>query len=174
MKLILSISLMLLITSCSSLSKNMTKSGDFVIKNGNHKDISWDEDLKFDRYSWYHEWTLLLDVMMAEVDKNSSFYNWFSRSEKGLLNRCSDAYITMSYHLDPDRISQKMFLAEMQKLGYEKIITPRFSKAMELHPDHESQSLQLYKSYVLCRERVPSMKLAKTVTLPSFSQVKIK
>ena len=139
MKRIISISLILLMASCSSLTKNMTKQGEFSIRSGYHKDISWDDSLTFDRYSWYHEWTLHLDVMMAKVDKNSPFYSWFSRSEKGLMNRCQDAYVTMSYHLDPDRISQKMFLEEMEKMGYKKVITPKFARALELHPDHEKQ-----------------------------------
>jgi hypothetical protein len=147
------------------------KEGSFSIKSGVHHNQKWGEDLEFSRYSWYHELTLLFDVMVTTVDEKSPFFNWFSSDEKAVLGKCDDVLVVMSYALDSARISRRMFLNEAERYGYSEILIPSFSKAMKLHPDHEKQSLQLYSTTALCHKGEENKREKISVRFPSYPEV---
>jgi len=163
--------IILLLQSCSNLSNNIVKEGDFSLTGGFHGEKKWNSTLVFNRYSWFHELTLYYDVMIADIDNSSPFYNWFSASEKRIISACKKKKIVMAYELDSRRVSHFMFEDEVKKVGFDKILTPNFEKSLNLHPDHERQSLQLYKSYVLCGSK--DVEKAQ-VSFPSFKAVNVR
>ena len=157
--------------SCSNLSKNMVKEGDFSIHNGVHKNKQWNTSLDFQRVSWFHELTLLYDFMYAAVDKKSDFYNWFSQDEKRRIKSCSKVYVTLNYSLDADRISEAMLDSQLRDQGFESYLAPQFSRTLKTHPDFEHLSLSLYKVKLFCSPRLAKEKLV--INFPNFKQVEL-
>ena len=165
MRLIFILSILM---GCSNLSKNMVKEGTFTLRGGKHENQTWSESLTFRRYSWFHELTLFYDVMLADIPESSPFYQWFSPSEKRIISSCRQKKIAITYQMDSKKISDGMFEREIKKFGYSKYLVPQFEQSFNMHPDHENQSLQLYKIFVLCSKE--DNRVAK-VAFPSFREV---
>lgn len=146
------ISILLPLLSCANLSKNTIYQGTFVILNGQFQDKSWDEKWVFKRSSWYFELTMYFEVFVGQLAEQSSFNNWLSDLERALLSQCNEKYVVMSYALDPDRISERSFMIQMEKLGMSQIILPDFSKQVRMHPDFERLGLREHNVYFLCRK----------------------
>lgn len=157
----------LFLSSCSNLSKNMIKHGDFYINNGRGNNEVWKEDLKLKRFSWYSELTLLFDTMYGEIDDSSKFINWFSQDEQRRLASCSKKFLTVNYSLD-DRITHQMYENSLKEYGYEKVVAQNFEKSLRSHPDFSEHILSLYKISIFCAKS-PSTKVM--VSFPSFDTI---
>lgn len=171
-----SLSLLILIfgiTSCSNLSKNFTKKGDFYLRGGQFQASKWKESLKFHRYTWFHEVTMLYDMMLSRIDSKSPFYDWFSNSEKKLISACSDFYLMLDYSIDSKKVSKKMVENDAKRSGYEKIVLRDFEKHLINHPDVEELSLQLYETSGLCYKGEQSTQEKILVRLPGFTETVI-
>ena len=95
------LTILLILTACASnLSKNFIKEGSHIIKGGFSKNVKWDEKLEFKRYSWFHELTMMFDLMLVDLDENSPFYNWLSDDEKADIAQCNRFQIILLYNLD--------------------------------------------------------------------------
>lgn len=154
---------------CSNLSKNMTKHGAFVVRNGNYADKSWKENLSFERYSWYQEMSLQYDLMIARISSSSSFNYWFSPDEMKQINECNDFRIIMLYALDTKRINHSLFFEQAEAANYHRFELMTFKKQLLMHPDSSENSLGLYQIYGLCKKT----KDLKPIVLnfPSFQEV---
>ncbi len=155
------------LSSCSNLSKNMVKKGDFYINNGRGNSEVWKEDLKLTRVSWYTELTLLFDTMYGEIKDSSKFTNWFSKDEQRRLASCEKKLLTVNYSLD-DRISHQMFENSLKQSGYEKVVAQNFEQSLRSHPDFSEHILSLYKINIFCAKR-SSTKIM--VSFPSFDEI---
>lgn len=133
------------LAGCSNLSKNQIKDGEILVKNGTYTDKIWKETLKFERYSWYHELTLQVDVMVARFNQDSPFNYWLSKDELDWLSRCSDARIVLTYALDSKLISNAMLNEQFSNSGFDHFDLNQFKKYLIQHPDSELNSLKLYK-----------------------------
>lgn len=171
MKYLLSFALLTSLFSCSNLSKNMVKKGDFSIKNGVYKNHSWRSSLEFKRVSWYHELTMLYDFMYAEIDEKNDFYHWFSEDEKRRVEHCEDLIVSLNYSLDSERLSHAMLNTQLRDNGYEQYAAPNFSRTLKVHPDFEQLSLALYKVNIFCRKK--SLKDPVFINFPNFHEIKL-
>ena len=160
----------MLALGCSSLSKNMVKSGDFTVSGGRSKTLEWEQNLEFVRFSWFQELTLLFDVMFVEVGKDDPFQNWFSDFEKEEISKCDEFLGVLSYSLDPDKISHKLFQAEMKDNGFSKMEIPTFRSSMRTHPDYEGLSLKNYHVGGFCRK---TAREETVISFPGFLSQKI-
>ncbi len=161
--------LILGISSCANLSKNRIYQGSFILSNGQVTEKYWKEDLEFKRSSWYFELTMYFDIMIGQLKEDSGFNNWMTETERLALNSCVEKYITLSYRLDSDKISDKSFFAQMEKQGLTQIILPDFGNQVKLHPDFERLGLREYNVYFLCR-RGPGSGNPIKVNFPSFKE----
>ena len=161
---------MLTAFSCSNLTKNIIKQDSRYLRGGVFEKMKWDDSLKFERTSWFHELTLVFDSMLAPIDDQSPFYKWLSKSEKDSLDRCQRSYISVSYAYDSKKISQLMYRDILKKQGLKEVAIPQFKGAFALHQDNEKLSLQLYKIKAFCYDG-PKKKL--TISFPSFNSVDI-
>lgn len=155
------------ICSCSSLSKNMVKSGKLILRGGTE---SLNQDLVFKRYSWYQELTLNFDILITDLLKTDEFYQVFTSNEKDILKQCESVYIAFSYEQDAARLSRAHFLATLQALGAEEVVTSEFQKEMKMHPDFIEESLQLYRFHTLCFKK---KNLSFQMKFPGFPEQKI-
>lgn len=171
---LLAIFTLLFLTSCASnLSKNFIKEGSQSIRGGYSKNVKWDTRLEFKRYSWFHELTMMFDLMITDLDENSPFYNWLSEDEKADVAQCNRFQVALIYSLDDRRISKKDFLIQLEEQGHEQLLLSHFTSNFKLHPDLESMSLQLYDIYGFCKKGIDS-KSEISVLFPSFSNLMIK
>lgn len=174
MKKITLVFIFLLFSSCSNLSKNFSKNGDFSLRGGVFQNSKWKDTLIFDRYTWFHEITMLFDLIVTRVDPKSPFHDWFSNYEKKVLAECSDAYIVLDYSLDSEKISKKMVENDAKRAGFEKVSLPNFKNHLKLHPDVEELSLQLYDVSGFCYKGEIASREKIIVRFPGFSEVVIK
>jgi hypothetical protein len=158
--------------SCSSLNKNMTKSGELSLKGGVFHNQSWSESLVFSRNSWFKELTLIFELLSTRIDKRSPFYQWLSETEKRSIANCEDSLVVVTYAQDPDRISRAMFIEQLKGLGYERFSLVNFGRHLKMHPHYETLSLQLYQVDGLCLEKDRGEKL--TVRFPGFKEVNLR
>ena len=162
---------LIIFVSCTNLTKNMVKLGEFSIRSGNYKKTTWDESLDFKRISWFHELTLLYDAIYVSLDEQSKFNNWFSLEEERRLKNCGEKLVTLTYSLDSERISHQMFYSQLRNLGYEQFVVPDFTRALKMHPDFEQLSLTLYKINIFCRKEKYAGEIP--INFPSFQEVKL-
>ncbi len=166
--------ILLLLGSCASnLSKNFIKEGGQTVKGGFSKNVKWDDKLNFKRYSWFHELTMMFDLMIVDLDENSPFYNWLSEDEKADVAQCNRFQVALIYNLDDKRISKKDLLVQIEEQGHEQLLLSHFTSNFKLHPDLESMSLQLYDIYGFCKKGIDS-KSELSVLFPGFPNLVIK
>jgi hypothetical protein len=166
MKKIIFLFLGILISGCSNLSKNTIESGTFYIRNGVKADKAWKEDLRFKRYSFSHELTLLFELMIADIDPQSSFNFWFSKDELDTVQKCSDAKIVLAYSLDTVRIPYFYLNDQLSKSGYERFDLIEFSKELNAHSDSVMNSMRLYKVFGICKKTKDLRPI--TISFPGF------
>lgn len=167
MKIFLILSLVLL-ASCSNLTKNTVKEGRYVVRNGAFANKQWDEDLNFQRTSWYHELTLQFDFMMVPITPQSSFNFWFSKTELEDVHKCGDFRVALAYSLDTKAIPYSLLNEQLEMAGFKKIELIEFKKHLFQHPDSEMNSTRLYQVYGLCRESKDLKPL--TINFPGFNE----
>lgn len=158
------------LSSCSNLTKNLVKSGEFSVHRGVYENKKWDENLLFVRKSWYHELTLHFDLMAAGITSENPFYHWFSETEKNALNACANVIVLLSYQFDADRISTTSLDNQLREQGLKLVSIPAFQNQMRNHPDFEHLSLSLYRVKALCAE---SKKMEVKILFPGHPEQKI-
>ncbi len=151
-KILLCLMLALSMVSCSNLSKNIVQENVLLLRNGTYQDKVWKEDLVFERVSWYHEWTMQLDVLMANVPPQSAFNFWFSKDELESFVKCGEARIVLAYSLDSKDIPYSMMYEQFDKNGYSHFDIPEFRKQVLQHPDSQQYGFRLYKIFAICKK----------------------
>ncbi|MCK6594790.1 MAG: hypothetical protein L6Q33_06290 [Bacteriovoracaceae bacterium] len=159
----------LVLASCSNLSKNMTKSGQFIVRNGTYAEKVWNENLVFNRHSWYQEMSLQYDVMLAKLPANSSFNYWFSADELKDVQNCTDFRVVLLYTLDSKKIAHSSFFEQVELANFHKIDIQTFKKQLIMHPDSPEHSLNLYQVYGLCKKTKDLKPMI--LNFPSFQEV---
>ena len=160
------------IVSCSTLDKNLIKRGQYRIGGGVHHGQKWEQELLFNRISWFKELTLSFDLLESQVSKDSPFYNWFSEDEKDMLNSCVDSHVVVTYAWSPMQISRPSFFVAMAEQGYERVAIPTFQKNLQMHPHFARLNIGLYKTHALCRKKISPGKLM--LRFPGFNEIPLR
>lgn len=169
MKKISILMMVLFLASCSNLSKNMTKNGQFLVRNGAYAEKVWNENLVFNRFSWYQEMSLQYDLMIAKMPASSAFNYWFSADELKDVQSCTDFRVILIYTLDSKKIAHSSFFEQAEIANFQKIDIQTFKKQLIMHPDSSEQSLNLYQVYGLCKKTKDLKPIV--VNFPSFQEV---
>ncbi len=173
MKKYLGLALILLLSSaCSNLSKNFVRHGEFEISSGKAGNTQWEDDLVFQRFSWYKELTLVYDILAVRIDKNSPYYNWFSQAEKEAMARCKDSFVAVTYAQDDEKISKQDMIDQFKDQAHSRFALREFKRNLKMHPDYEMLRLQLYKVDGICQESFEKKDLS--LTFPGFKAQTIK
>lgn len=171
-KNILLILILASLISCANLSKNFVKKGEFTLRGGVFQNLKWNDSLVFDRYSWFHEATLLYDIMITKIDQKSPFYDWLSKDEKERLGKCDASYIAISYSLDSGKISKKMMENDAKRSGYQRISLTHFKQQFKAHADEFSA--EFYDIAGLCYRGDLRNRENILIRFPGFNEVSIK
>jgi len=165
----LNLFILLLIFSCSTMTKNLFVKGSFSLRGGRKHEVQWQDSLVFKRASWYKELTMYFDVAYTHIDAKSPFYNWFSNNEKEELKDCIDIIITAEYAFRPRDISKGMFKKEVLRFGYESFVVNDFERNLRMHPDFSRFQTGVYSTHAFCRRGMLSRAVA--ITFPGFETV---
>lgn len=159
---------LLFLVSCSNLSKNTIESGKFYVRNGVQAERSWNEDLIFDRFSWYHELSLQFEIMLGNISPQSGFNFWFSKDELDFMSKCTHPQLMLAYSIDTSIIPYSTLNDQLEKNGITKIELIEFKKNLNAHPDSSGNSLKHYRVFGLCRKN-GNLNPIK-ITFPGFSE----
>lgn len=164
---------MILLWGCSSnLSNNKVSLGTVDFPGGRNGQISWEDILRFKRFSWYRGVTLGYDALIYRVDKTSKFVNWFSKAERDLLNRCKDLIVTVNYSAFHSLVKHSDFKEVMLVGGYNEVVLRRFANSLKAHPAFEAWNLQQYKVRGFCHPTEKPVQLI--MNFPSFPEAIVK
>ncbi len=166
------LALLLLSVSCSNLTKNTVQETHLIVKNGTFNDKVWNEDLVFQRVSWYHELTLQFDVMLAGVAPQSAFNFWFSKDELDQMMKCGDARVVLAYSQDTKDIPYSMLYDQLEKSGFTRFDLIEFKKQLLQHPDSQQNGLRLYHIFGICKKVNDHKPLI--INFPGYSEKSIK
>lgn len=169
MKIIASF-LMLLTASCSSFQarKAITES-EIIFHNGTYQNNSWDDDLVFTRYSWFHDATMDQDILVAKIDNESSFNKWLGKDLLRLRD-CSGIYIVLSY----DREGNSGIVTSIDKKirgeGGRSIEIVGFKQELKSHQNYADWNLKNHKFQGFC---ALNSSLSVSLDLPGYRAVSI-
>ncbi len=167
--------MLLVLSSCSTLSKNMTKEGTFSINGGRALDQRWDDSLIFRRISWYVELNIVFDLMMGKVSKKSKFYNWFSGLDKQRIKDCSELYMLITYSSDSaDSTSRSELLHQLENNHIKLIRLRSFTDNFHMHPSARINFLDKYSVDGICLNKGQNSNLKSSkISFPGFNQVSL-
>jgi hypothetical protein len=174
---LLSLLIILSVVSCSSQSKNFTKSGDLRLRGGVYGDERWNDFLVLSRHSWFQELTLLFEVLVIPMEKLGPFESWLSPGELSQSRSCENFSVVLVYSADSSKISETSFFEQARLYGHDRQLIPDFGHHLKLHPDFDRLSLQLYKPYGLCKKSLAfgsdMNSTPLSLNFPGFNEVKI-
>lgn len=163
---------LMIVTSCSNLSKNTIESGNLPIRNGVHAANVWKEDLNLKRYSWYHELNLQVELLVGTISAQSGFNFWLSKEELEAFNSCKDARFVLAYSLDTKLIPYSSIYEQIEKNGFNRFEVLEFKRNLIQHPDSVMNSFKLYHVFGICRK---SNELAEIkISFPGYSELLLK
>jgi hypothetical protein len=172
-KFILLFSSLLMLFSCSRLSKNLIKKGEFSVEGGVFEDQKWKDEIILNRHSWYQELTLLFDLLIIPRKELGPFENWFSKEDLYRISECKDLDIVVTYYLDKKRLGPLDFWSNIEKIGGKKVSLVDFSKQLKIHPDFLRNSLNLYQIKGICWENLRTPSTKTPISMPGFSKTDI-
>ncbi|MBL6990823.1 MAG: hypothetical protein ISR65_13645 [Bacteriovoracaceae bacterium] len=172
-KLLFYLTIVTLLATCSHSSKHSIQKGTFTLDGSVYNEQHISKDLSFNVTSWYQELTLLFEVQLSRINHDSPFFKWFSSYEQKIVRSCTDFLFTLSYSLNPRKISQEMFLKQMDKNGYQKILIPQFMAVFKMHPEFDKRALGLYKAYGLCKKSKILGKNIVKIDYPGFVETQV-
>lgn len=153
---------------------NQTTSGEVVIRGGIYQKESWNDEIIFQRMSWYHGMTLYYDTLLYKADINSPFTKWFSPSEKEYFAKCESLIVSVNYSADPSKISHVNFREQMKLNGYDDVVLTNFSSYLKTHPAAQDWRFFNYRILGYCKRspsRLGTGNLA--INFPSFKHIEV-
>ncbi len=137
---------------CAITSQNRVVKGDFRLSGGTAKQVVWSEAIIFERTSWYKQTSLVYEVLLAPLSKDSPFYVWFSDATKNALFSCASPYILLDYSLDSTLLPHSIIRKQLAQQGFSEIVIPQFSSEFKNHPQYKISNLTFYSLKGYCRK----------------------
>lgn len=166
---ILLLLLIFLLNGCSNLAKNSTSMSEFYLSNGVFAEKNWKEDLIFKKISWFHELTLVFEILDTPYNPQSSFNYWLSVDELNFLNGCKNSEIQLVYSLDTNMIPYSKYFENLEKEGHKRFVLNNFKSHLLSHPDAISNDLRLFQVIGVCKVDQKSIH----INIPGYTEVQI-
>ena len=136
--------------SCSALTISTIKEGELVIDEGRLNNLTWSEDLRFKRTSWYYELTLLYDFLLVELPVHSNYRRWFTSSESINANSCARYYVAGVYTSRDQRVSPNDIWREFDTSKLKFMNVNGFYRNLSFTEKFVTNSFDLYKFWGIC------------------------
>ena len=150
----------------------MFKEGAFQLKGGQFIARKTEEKIFFKRYSWYKELSLSFDLLIGEVEKESSFYSWISEDMKDELKKCKKLLVSFIYYPDKYKNLFELVSSNLDRKGLNKISLIKLEENLKMHPDLDQffSHNYIYQSFCSKEKQYKSL----MIQLPGFERVKLK
>jgi len=168
-KFLIIIFISLQFVACSHYSNYFQKSGNLSLSGGRFGNLSWNDDLNFDRHSWFKELNMYFDILSTRFEPKSGFKHWLSVSEINSLRDCKSSGILLYFDSDNPITSSTDFKNQLKNQGLEVIESNNFKKYLISHPDVLNLGLVDYSINLICNNGSKSL---FTVIFPGFREVK--
>ena len=170
-KVSVKIFLIIIMASCSILSKNMFRKGEIFFNGGRHLSESWKEKIKMKRFSWYQELSLSFDFVIGELKRESNFIKWINENETKKIKSCNKIYVSFYYIPKKNMPLKDTFFNQLPGDLY-SIELNGFRENLIMHPDFNENFLGLYKFKSFCSKIKKKQKIS--ISLPGYNKVNLK
>lgn len=170
LKTIMTLMLLLIISSCGRLSHNLVNSDKMIMRDAriNGEDVK--TTLNWNRYQWFAQATMHYDLLLAQMDKDSPYFQWFSPQTQKDLLACGRFFISAKYAFLDTAISHGNIRNQFIEQGVEEIVPTDFLVPFRSHYFFFRYALNRYKIVALCQKGDKPLKLKvqgyKEVTIP--------
>lgn len=158
--------------SCSNLSQHIVTDGKIDITGGVYHDREWNGAMTLLRKTWYKELTMVYDVLLYDLKRESDFLSWVSKEEKDFISSCKSFLLGIVYVSEDFGGNYRTFKNEMENNEFKEYPIMNFAKHLKGHPDYTKWTLQDYKIEGYCSQEKIVEELK--INLPGFKEVKIK
>jgi len=156
------------INSCSVITKNTARETTLLIHGGQYDKSQWDDDLIFQRVSWYQEFNLLADVLWIKAPEGP-FAAWFGKNELKEIESCPVFFIFIHYTNPYKKVSVGQIKSQITENGGKFVSLGHFSENLVQHPQFIENSLGVYKIEGLCMQNSDGV----TVQIPGQQSKRI-
>jgi hypothetical protein len=158
----------LFLSGCSTgKTRRPIYKSEVVFSSGNFEDKSWDDSLKFKRFSWFKDATLTHEILISSLTTKSAFSSWMG-TDKLHLSRCSDFKIALIYSDINYSQGTSFLISELKKSGLKDVSLLDFSHQLKAHQNFGDWKLLRHKIIGLCNEGTVSKKI--DVSIPGFQK----
>lgn len=150
MKFLLLSFIFLLSCSVNKTRRNFI-TGEVIIDGGSYQNLTWKEQLKFKRYTWFNEASMKYDILLTQVTNSSKFATWMGRDRSKLLN-CRKLMIGLIYTDHNSAFSKPHIVSQFEKTGYSDLILVDFNTHLKSHHSYRDWKLSEYKVVGFCKK----------------------
>ncbi|MBT4790073.1 MAG: hypothetical protein HON90_00755 [Halobacteriovoraceae bacterium] len=155
-----------LLSACSiNQTRRPISQSQVLLSGGRYNEQSWDDDLSFSRFSWYHDATLTHEVLIAPLSKESKFSFWLGESSE-YLTKCIHFKVALVYADLNTAKGVAHIVSEIEKSGYKRVSLLDFSHQLKAHQNYLDWKLGQHKIMGFCQEDVKAEPIK--VTIPGF------
>tara|TARA_B100000029_G_scaffold165556_1_gene161742 strand:- start:976 stop:1515 length:540 start_codon:yes stop_codon:yes gene_type:complete len=163
--------LIVLISSCSILSKNMFRQGEMFFNGGRHLSESWNDKIKMKRFSWFQELSLSFDFIIGDLKRESNFLKWIDEEEEKKITSCNKIYVSFYYVPKKNNALKEKFFNQLPSV-FHPIELNSLKENLRMHPDFSENFLDLYKFKSFCLKI--NKKQQFSIFLPGYNKVNLK
>lgn len=160
--------LVLIFSACSMQSKNIMKTDHYYLTSGIYKVNTWKDSLKFNRYTYYQDLSVKLDIMIAPYERLGNFKQWISNSDQEKITKCSQYYIVMIYDNQGDIFSSSNIFKELLA-NNTQIKSQTFIDNVKRHPTYRIDLLDQYYISGICLKEIKNELFE--LNLPGYSDL---
>lgn len=176
MRRYISLLIMVIVVACASGPTTQINQTLITFTGGNFHDKSWDDSLKFHRTSWYLGATLVYDLWLAKVDKDSPFTYWMGSNRENNL-KCREFYIGLfyayTYSIQIKLESPTYIKNQIRELGYDDVALTHMSSYLSTHRVFQQWNLKFHKLSGFCYNKLTPPPKEMYINMPGFKSVNV-
>ncbi|MCY4644931.1 MAG: hypothetical protein OXB88_09965 [Bacteriovoracales bacterium] len=115
--------------------------------------------------SWFKEATLIYDLRMGALSKDSPYFLWLSSKSQEDVRKCPYFYVALLYSQSSRYIAHGLVRNqfEIQKASWQSLSD--FERSLRMHPQFKEESLQKHHVRGVCFQSAPRGTL---ISLPGY------
>ncbi len=166
MKFIYQILFVFLFVACATnSSRRPVHNTQVKLSGGTYQDKEWEDELIFNRTSWFKDATMTHEILLSKLDSHSPFKSWLG-SEEGSLDKCSIFYIALVYSDINAKHNNGFIINQLESNGLKEISILDFSHHVKAHQNTQDWNLSKHKVVGLCHSKVVEKGIK--VEIPGF------
>lgn len=156
--------------SCSSSrTRNRVYTSELAFKGGVYKAQEWSNSLNFKRISWFRDSSIVYEILVAKLDKESPFISWLEK-DKAEIDRCDEFYVGIYYADLNAPHGSFMIPSQLKAAGLEERSILDFSDQVKAHENYKDWNLEKHRVRGFCKRKGTNTETI--VTIPGYKSIK--